>query len=96
MVRKRVIVSGLVQGVFYRDTCRRVALEYGVSGWVRNLANGNVEAVFEGESDAVETVVRWTREGPPAAEVRRVEVADEAPQGVEGFEVRVTAPRPEG
>ncbi|MFD5425861.1 acylphosphatase [Streptomyces sp. NPDC127084] len=96
MVRKRVIVSGQVQGVFYRDTCRRVAREYGVSGWVRNLANGNVEAVFEGEPDAVETVVRWTREGPPTAEVRRVEVADEEPQGIEGFEVRVTAPRPEG
>ncbi|MGW7362321.1 acylphosphatase [Streptomyces sp. NPDC054841] len=90
MVRKRVIVSGLVQGVFYRDTCMRVALEYGVSGWVRNLADGDVEAVFEGETDAVETLVRWARQGPPTAKVSGVEVREEEPEGLGGFEVRGT------
>ncbi|MEV1050728.1 acylphosphatase [Streptomyces sp. NPDC049887] len=88
MVRKRVVVSGVVQGVFYRDTCRRVAEEHGVSGWVRNLADGRVEAVFEGGPDAVETLVRWARSGPPSADVHSVEVSDEEPEGLAGFEVR--------
>ncbi|MHC5701640.1 acylphosphatase [Streptomyces tirandamycinicus] len=88
MVRKRVVVSGTVQGVFYRDTCRRVAEEHGVSGWVRNLADGRVEAVFEGDPDGVETLVRWARLGPPSADVRAVEVRDEEPEGLTGFEVR--------
>ncbi|MER6999866.1 acylphosphatase [Streptomyces sp. NPDC000410] len=87
MVRKRVIVSGLVQGVFYRDTCRRVAEEYGVSGWVRNLPDGGVEAVFEGEADAVETLVRWARQGPPMADVQGVDVVEQEPEGLVGFEV---------
>ncbi|MEU2262587.1 acylphosphatase [Streptomyces sp. NPDC019645] len=91
MVRKRVVVSGTVQGVFYRDTCRRVAEEHGVSGWVRNLADGRVEAVFEGGPDAVETLVRWARLGPPSAEVRAVEVWDEEPERLVGFEVRHSA-----
>ncbi|MEU2430456.1 acylphosphatase [Streptomyces sp. NPDC007861] len=91
MVRKRVVVTGLVQGVYYRDTCRRVAREYGVAGWVRNLADGSVEAVFEGEPDAVETLVRWAGQGPPTAVVREVEVREEEPEGLEGFEVRSTA-----
>ncbi|MGW2561747.1 acylphosphatase [Streptomyces sp. NPDC001514] len=90
MVRKRVVVTGRVQGVFYRDTCRRVAQEYGVSGWVRNLEDGSVMAVFEGEPDAVETLVRWARQGPPAAVVDGVEVSEEQPEGLEGFEVRST------
>lgn len=87
-MRKRVVVSGTVQGVFYRDTCRRVAEEHGVSGWVRNLADGRVEAVFEGDPDGVETLVRWARLGPPSAAVRAVEVRDEEPEGLTGFEVR--------
>ncbi|MGW1886562.1 acylphosphatase [Streptomyces sp. NPDC001970] len=91
MVRKRVVVTGRVQGVFYRDTCRRVAQEYGVSGWVRNLEDGSVMAVFEGEPDAVETLVRWARQGPPAAVVEGVEVSEEEPEGLGGgFEVRST------
>ncbi|MFD7444607.1 acylphosphatase [Streptomyces sp. NPDC059909] len=90
MVRKRVVVTGRVQGVFYRDTCRRVAQEYGVAGWVKNLADGSVMAVFEGEPDAVETLVRWARQGPPAAVVEGVEVSEEAPEGLAGFEVRST------
>lgn len=94
MVRKRVIVSGTVQGVFFRDTCRREALAHGVSGWVRNLPDGDVEALFEGAEDAVEAMVRWARTGPPAAEVRGVEVHEETavPEEPRGFEVR-TDPR---
>ncbi|MFI1469750.1 acylphosphatase [Streptomyces wuyuanensis] len=88
MVRKRVVVSGTVQGVFYRDSCRRVAEEHAVTGWVRNLADGRVEAVFEGEPDAVETLVRWARLGPPSADVRAAEVRDEEPEGLVRFEVR--------
>ncbi|MEU4732560.1 MULTISPECIES: acylphosphatase [unclassified Streptomyces] len=96
MVRKRVIVSGTVQGVFYRDTCRREAVARGVSGWVRNLPDGDVEALFDGDEDAVAAMVRWARTGPPSAEVRAVEVREEtaAPQGPRGFEVRPTPRRP--
>ncbi|MGW0753636.1 acylphosphatase [Streptomyces sp. NPDC002587] len=92
MVRKRVIVSGTVQGVFFRDTCRREALAHGVSGWVRNLPDGDVEALFEGGEDAVAAMVRWARTGPATAEVRAVEVREETgtPQDLPGFEVRPT------
>ncbi|MEU9233711.1 acylphosphatase [Streptomyces subrutilus] len=91
MVRKRVIVSGTVQGVFFRDTCRREALAQGVSGWVRNLPDGDVEALFDGGEGAVEAMVRWARTGPPAADVRAVEVREEAaPEELRGFEVRPT------
>ncbi|MCX5610325.1 acylphosphatase [Streptomyces sp. NBC_00047] len=90
MVRKRVIVSGTVQGVFFRDTCRREALAQGVSGWVRNLPDGDVEALFEGGEGAVAAMVRWARTGPPAAEVCAVEVREETavPEELRGFEVR--------
>ncbi|MGT2531964.1 acylphosphatase [Streptomyces nojiriensis] len=92
MVRKRVIVSGTVQGVFFRDTCRGEALAHGVSGWVRNLPGGDVEALFEGDEAAVAAMVRWARVGPPAAVVRAVEIheAAPAPPGPAGFQVRPT------
>lgn len=92
MVRKRVIVSGVVQGVFFRDTCRREALARGVSGWVRNLPDGDVEALFEGDGEAVAAMVRWARTGPPAAVVRGVEVREETaePEELRGFDVRAT------
>ncbi|MEU7553703.1 acylphosphatase [Streptomyces sp. NPDC044571] len=90
MVRKHVIVSGRVQGVFFRDTCRNQALERGVSGWVRNLPGGEVEAVFEGEEGAVAQMVGWAHTGPPAAEVRGVQAREEAPEQLSGFEVRPT------
>ncbi|GAA3371939.1 acylphosphatase [Streptomyces sannanensis] len=90
MVRKRVIVSGVVQGVFFRDTCRAAAIENGVAGWVRNLPDGNVEAVFEGDDDPVERMVRWAWHGPPAATVRDVDVRAEPPEGLSGFEVLPT------
>lgn len=88
MSRKRVLVSGEVQGVFFRDTCRRVAVEHGVSGWVRNLPDQRVEAVFEGPPEAVERLVAWAGRGPAHARVTRVEVHDEAPQGLSGFAIR--------
>lgn len=90
MTRRRVRVSGKVQGVFYRDTCRREAERHGVVGWVRNLPDGTVEAVFEGEPAAVRAMVDWARGGPPRAEVTRTEVWEEEPEGLRAFEVRPT------
>ena len=87
-VRKRVVVHGDVQGVFFRDTTQRQAESAGVSGWVTNRDDGTVEAVFEGEPDAVERMVSFSREGSRGAEVERVEVSDEEPEGLSGFEVR--------
>jgi acylphosphatase len=88
VVRRRVIVHGLVQGVFFRDSTRRLAQRHGVSGWVANRADGAVEAVFEGEADAVERLVAFSREGPRGAQVRSVEVTEEEPEGLSGFAVR--------
>lgn len=88
MVRKHVVVHGRVQGVFFRDTTRRMAESRGVAGWVRNTSEGSVEAVFEGEPDAVEALIRFVHEGPWGAAVERVEVADEEPQGLTGFQIR--------
>jgi acylphosphatase len=87
-VRRRVVVSGRVQGVFFRDSCRREAAALGVAGWVRNRADGRVEAVFEGDADAVERLVAWCRSGPSRADVDAVEVHEEAPAGERGFAVR--------
>ncbi len=87
MIRRRVIVHGLVQGVFFRDTVRRRAVSAGVSGWVRNNPDGTVEAVFEGEREAVERLVELCRRGPRGARVGSVDVAAEAPEGLAGFGV---------
>jgi acylphosphatase len=87
-VRRRVVVHGRVQGVFFRDSCDRVASSVGVSGWVRNRNDGVVEAVFEGEPEAVDRMVAWCRQGPRRAYVERVEVIDEEPVGESGFRVR--------
>jgi acylphosphatase len=76
-----------VQGVFFRDTTRRRAVELGVSGWVRNNPGGTVEAAFEGDDVAVERMVRFAREGPRGAAVDRVEVFDESPEGLTGFRI---------
>ncbi|MDQ1375726.1 MAG: acylphosphatase [Actinomycetota bacterium] len=86
-VRKRVVVSGRVQGVFFRDSCQREAAAAGVTGWVRNRGDGAVEAVFEGDEAAVGHMVAWCGHGPSHARVDHVEVADEAPQGDRGFRV---------
>ena len=88
MIRRRVIVSGQVQGVFYRDRCRQEALARGVTGWVRNRADGTVEAVLEGEPAAVDEVLAWMRSGPPAAAVADVRIRPEEPAGERGFAVR--------
>jgi acylphosphatase len=86
--RRRVVVQGHVQGVFFRETMRRRALAADVSGWVRNRPDGRVEAVFEGERDAVERLVAFAREGPRGARVDWVDVASEEPEGLDGFEIR--------
>ena len=82
------MVHGRVQGVFFRDTVRRRAAEREVAGWVTNRPDGTVEAVFEGPAEAVDALVRFTHEGPRGAEVEAVEVSDEDPEGLAGFEVR--------
>jgi acylphosphatase len=88
VIRRRVIVTGRVQGVFFRDTVRRRAESAGVAGWVSNRSDGAVEAVFEGDADAVEELVDFCRRGPSRAEVASVEVTEEEPEGLSGFQVR--------
>ena len=88
MIRRRVVVHGFVQGVFFRDTVRRAALGAGVAGWVRNNRDGTVEAVFEGEPAAVERVVAVCRTGPRGARVDRADVYEEEVEGLSGFTVR--------
>ena len=85
--RVRVVVHGRVQGVFFRDTVRRAALDGNVAGSVSNRADGTVEAVFEAERDAVDALVELCRRGPPGARVERVEVSEEPPEGAAGFDV---------
>jgi acylphosphatase len=87
-VRRRVVVTGQVQGVFYRDSCRREARARSVAGWVRNLPDGSVEAVFEGAPDAVDVMVAWAGVGPPHASVAGTTVSEEQPEGLSGFTVR--------
>jgi acylphosphatase len=84
-VRKRVIAHGRVQGVFFRDSVRREAEAAGVAGWARNVDDGTVEAVFEGEPEAVDRLVEACRQGPGQAQVERVDVSDEQPEGLRGF-----------
>lgn len=86
-IRRRVVVHGQVQGVFFRDSCRREARSRHVAGWVRNNPDGTVEAVFEGDPDAVTTLVDWTHAGTAGAQVSRVEVTEEEPEGLNGFRV---------
>ena len=88
MIRRRVVVHGHVQGVFFRDSVRRHAVTAGVSGWARNMRDGTVEAVFEGEPDAVERMVAFCHDGPCGARVDRVDVLDEEADGVSGFAIR--------
>ena len=87
-VRRRIVASGRVQGVFFRDATRREASSRGVAGWARNCADGTVEAVFEGDEDAVDALVSFCRAGPGHADVERIEVESEEPEGLRGFEVR--------
>jgi acylphosphatase len=88
VIRRRVVVHGRVQGVFFRDSTRRRAQQHGVAGWVANRRDGTVEAVFEGDEDAVGGMIRFVNEGPRGAEVDRVDVAEEEPEGLSGFAFR--------
>jgi acylphosphatase len=88
VIRRRLIVHGRVQGVGFRWAIARAAESRGVSGWAANRADGTVEAVLEGEPDAVESVVRLSREGPRGAQVERVDVAEEEPEALRGFVTR--------
>ena len=88
IVRRRALVAGRVQGVWFRESCSDQALASGVAGWVRNLADGRVEVVLEGPPNAVDEVLAWCRRGPRRAHVDGVDVVDEAPVGERGFRVR--------
>lgn len=90
-ITRRLIIHGKVQGVYYRASAQAEARKLALSGWVRNLANGDVEALVSGPEQAVEAFIDWARQGPPAAKVVRVEVsADDAP-GEAGFSQRPNA-----
>lgn len=92
MARAHVFISGKVQGVFYRDTTKKEADKRGVYGWVRNLRDGRVEAVFEGEAKAVDDMVAWCRVGSPLSRPTFVDRREgEAEEGLQGFEIRPTA-----
>ncbi|MFZ0141063.1 MAG: acylphosphatase [Aeromicrobium sp.] len=88
MIRRRVVVRGRVQGVFFRASCRDAARALGVSGWVSNEPDGTVLAVFEGDDGAVEGMIAWCHSGPPQAQVDGVEVTDEQPEDLQGFHTR--------
>ena len=83
-----VVVRGFVQGVWFRESCRRQATSLGVTGWVRNRADGTVEAHLEGDESTVAQVVAWCRIGPPAAEVTGIDVTMSGLDGAIGFQVR--------
>jgi acylphosphatase len=87
-VRRRVVVHGNVQGVFFRDTARREAESRGVAGWITNRHDGAVEAVFEGDQESVQALVDFCRRGPRGAEVESVDESREEPEGLSGFDIR--------
>lgn len=87
VIARQVVVHGRVQGVFFRDSCRRRAERSRVTGWVRNEPDGSVGALFEGPREAVEAMVAWCHEGPPRAGVVRVEVSEAGPSGSRAFDV---------
>jgi len=86
-IRMHVRVHGVVQGVYYRASTVKQAHALGINGWVRNMQDGGVEAVFEGDADAVRRMVTWAGSGPPRAAVERIEAVEETPQGESGFRV---------
>jgi acylphosphatase len=87
-IRRRVTVTGRVQGVFFRDSLRQRANSHDVAGWATNRTDGAVEAVFEGEPDDVERLITFAKTGPRQAEVDSVDVREEEPEGLSGFEIR--------
>ncbi len=88
VVRRRVVVEGDVQGVFFRDECRKQARSAGVAGSARNRSDGRVEVVLEGDEAAVKRVVEWCRQGSSRAEVAGIEVSEEEPEGLSAFDTR--------
>ena len=87
MKRAQVVVRGSVQGVFFRAETRDRARSLGLAGWVRNAADGTVEAAFEGDDERVESMIEWCRRGPPGARVEDVEVDWVEPEGDAGFSI---------
>jgi acylphosphatase len=90
VIRRRVLVRGFVQGVGFRYSAAAVARTRGVAGWIRNRPDGAVEAVFEGEDDAVESMLEWCERGPRGAEIDAVEVSVEPPEDLQRFEIRAS------
>jgi acylphosphatase len=86
--RRRVLISGLVQDVWFRATTAKQAARAGVDGWVRNLEDGRVEAVLEGTADSVDEMIDFCSRGPEMAHVDRIEVVEESPENLEGFRIR--------
>ena len=86
-IRRRVVVWGQVQGVFFRSSTQQTAASWSIDGWIRNLPDGSVEAVFEGGLDAVQALVAFCHSGSRWAKVDRVEVIEEAPEGISGFRI---------
>lgn len=86
-IRRRVVVHGRVQGVWFRDSMRREAERLGVFGWVRNMPDGSVEAALEGDEGAVDRLVAWCDHGPPGARVLRVETRSEPTEGLADFRI---------
>lgn len=91
LIARRLTIRGRVQGVWYRESMRQAADRFAVTGWVRNRLDGSVEALVQGEAMAVEAVIAWARQGPPAARVDEVAVADAAVTVQDGFSKRDTA-----
>jgi acylphosphatase len=85
--RVKVLVSGQVQGVFFRVECARRARDLGVGGHAQNLSDGRVEAVFEGDAHSVDQMITWCREGPPLAQVVTVQIEEESPRGERDFRI---------
>ena len=85
MIRRKFLVAGRVQGVFFRARCKDEADRLGVKGYARNLRDGRVEVVAEGSEDAVEALARWCQVGPPRALVSKVDIMTEAPEGLTNF-----------
>ncbi|ACI20820.1 MULTISPECIES: acylphosphatase [Thermodesulfovibrio] len=91
MKRAHLFISGRVQGVFYRAFTEEIALSLRLNGWVRNLRDGRVEAVFEGEEEKISIAIQRCKEGPPHARVDNIEIIWEEPEGLKGFEIKRTA-----
>lgn len=87
VTRAHVFISGIVQGVYFRSSTENIARKYNLTGWVKNLLDGRVEAVFEGEEDQVKKAIKWCHQGPPAAQVDNVEVHWEKPKGEQSFRI---------